>query len=49
VVADNGYDPTGSPTPVLWSSTESTRIDRTSASSSARTSVIIFFLVDGQP
>lgn len=45
----NGYDPARSPTPFLWSSTESTRIDPTSGSSSARASVTIFFIIGGQP
>ncbi len=37
----DGYDPARSPTPFLWSSTESTRTDPTSGSSSARASAII--------
>jgi hypothetical protein len=49
-----GYDPTRSPTPFLWASTESTRTESTrtestSGSSSARASVTICFLIGGQP
>ena len=52
MAADNGYEPTRSPTPVRWDWTgiESAGLYSTKAGSSARASVTAtIFLVGGQP